>query len=184
MKFAKQMILVLLLAGGAWAGTEKLLYNLKDGSDSGSPYDAGRLVRDSSGNFYATTYQGGIGNPRQVSTGWWGGWHFGTTVHLPEPSLPGSILVVEGISNDECMQAVVDDAKRPFVLSYQHKSPDGFQCEERWCLRAGKSTSYVRVWGSAIWSGVRHSVSLTEFPAGSARCNEAGRLAVGLTPPY
>jgi len=59
MKSAKLTILVLLLAAGAWASTEKVLYNFAGGSDGASPYDTGHLVRDSSGNFYGTTYQGG-----------------------------------------------------------------------------------------------------------------------------
>jgi uncharacterized repeat protein (TIGR03803 family) len=59
MKSAKLTILVLLLAGGAWAGTEKVLYSFRGGSDGASPYDTGHLVRDGSGNFYGTTYQGG-----------------------------------------------------------------------------------------------------------------------------
>ncbi|HXM23772.1 MAG TPA: choice-of-anchor tandem repeat GloVer-containing protein [Terriglobales bacterium] len=53
------LTVVLLLAGGAWAGTEKVLYSFAGGSDGASPYDTGLLVRDSSGNFYGTTYQGG-----------------------------------------------------------------------------------------------------------------------------
>src|ERR1700680_570877 len=53
------LTLVLLLTGGAWAGTEKVLYSFVGGSDGASPYDTGLLVRDSSGNFYGTTYQGG-----------------------------------------------------------------------------------------------------------------------------
>jgi uncharacterized repeat protein (TIGR03803 family) len=53
------LIVVLLLAGGAWAGTEQVLYSFAGGSDGASPYDTGVLARDSSGNFFGTTYQGG-----------------------------------------------------------------------------------------------------------------------------
>lgn len=59
MKSAKLTMFVLLLAAGAWASTEKVLYNFAGGSDGASPYDTGHLVRNSSGNFYGTTYQGG-----------------------------------------------------------------------------------------------------------------------------
>lgn len=101
--------------------------------------------------------------PIQVNTGWWNGWEFGARVHL-HPTIPGSTLVVKGISNDECMQLVEDDQHRAFHLSYQHRSPDGFQCEERWCLRESQSITSVKGWGSAIWQGVHHSISVTEFP--------------------
>lgn len=50
---------VLLLVGGAWASTEKVLYNFAGGSDGANPYDTGSLARDRSGNLYGTTYQGG-----------------------------------------------------------------------------------------------------------------------------
>ena len=53
------VIMVLILAIGAWAGTEKVLYNFTGGSDGAFPYDAGRLARDSSGILYGTTVQGG-----------------------------------------------------------------------------------------------------------------------------
>jgi uncharacterized repeat protein (TIGR03803 family) len=58
-KTAAVFIAVLLLAGGAWAGTEQVLYSFAGGSDGASPYDTGVLARDHSGNFYGTTYQGG-----------------------------------------------------------------------------------------------------------------------------
>lgn len=53
------LTVVLLLTGGAWAGSEKVLYSFAGGTDGASPYDAGALVRDVAGNFYGTTYQGG-----------------------------------------------------------------------------------------------------------------------------
>lgn len=104
---------------------------------------------------------------RGVNTGWWNGWEFGTKVYLTQPTLPDSTIVVTGTSNDMCMQAVVDNTKQKFHLNYQHKSQDGFQCEERWCLHEGHPITSVRVWGSAIWDGVHHSVSVTEFTAGN-----------------
>jgi uncharacterized repeat protein (TIGR03803 family) len=58
-KAAMVLTMVLLLAGGAWAGTEKVLYSFAGGSDGASPYDTGALARDRSGNLYGTTYQGG-----------------------------------------------------------------------------------------------------------------------------
>lgn len=51
--------MVLLLIGSASAGSEKVLYSFAGGSDGASPYDTGLLLRDPSGNFYGTTYQGG-----------------------------------------------------------------------------------------------------------------------------
>jgi uncharacterized repeat protein (TIGR03803 family) len=53
------MFLAWLLPLGAWAGSEKVLYNFGGGSDGANPYDTGLLVRDRDGNFYGTTYQGG-----------------------------------------------------------------------------------------------------------------------------
>ncbi len=58
-RLATIFTVVLLLATGAWAGTEKVLYNFAGGTDGASPYDTGVLVRDGAGNFYGTTYQGG-----------------------------------------------------------------------------------------------------------------------------
>jgi len=58
-KTATILTVLLLLAGGAWAGTEQVLYNFAGGNDGASPYDTGVLVRDRAGNFYGTTYQGG-----------------------------------------------------------------------------------------------------------------------------
>jgi uncharacterized repeat protein (TIGR03803 family) len=58
-KWATILTVVLLSAVGAWAGTETVLYNFTNGSDGGLPIDAGLLVRDSSGNLYGTTFQGG-----------------------------------------------------------------------------------------------------------------------------
>jgi uncharacterized repeat protein (TIGR03803 family) len=58
-KAATILTVVLLLAGGAWAGSEKVLHSFGGGGDGASPYDTGVLVRDRAGNFYGTTYQGG-----------------------------------------------------------------------------------------------------------------------------
>lgn len=119
-------------------------------------------------------------------TGWWHNMDFGVRVHFDKASLPGSTLVVRGISNDRCMQAVEDDAKRPFHLIYQHLSPDGYQCEERWCFRDIAPVYFVHVWGSAIWpTGVRHSVSVTEFPLGvKTSCPDGPALKRDLFLPF
>jgi uncharacterized repeat protein (TIGR03803 family) len=53
------VVMVFILTVGAWAGTEKVLYNFTGSSDGAFPFDAGRLVRDSSGVLYGTTVQGG-----------------------------------------------------------------------------------------------------------------------------
>jgi uncharacterized repeat protein (TIGR03803 family) len=66
------LTLVLLLATSTWAGTERVLYSFAGGRDGASPYDMGILARDSSGNFYGTTYQGGscgAGTVFEVSSG-------------------------------------------------------------------------------------------------------------------
>jgi uncharacterized repeat protein (TIGR03803 family) len=71
-KAATILSVVLLLAGGAWAGSEKVLYSFAGGSDGANPYDTGVLVRDRSGNFYGTTYQGGscgAGTAFELSSG-------------------------------------------------------------------------------------------------------------------
>lgn len=115
----------------------------------------------------STAIASSVTDTRQVATGWWGGWEFGTTVHLRQPTLPGAVIVVDGISNDECMQAVVDGHNLPFHMVYQHKSPDGFQCQERWCLWDPRPTRHVQVFGSALWFGIRHGVAVTEFVSGS-----------------
>jgi uncharacterized repeat protein (TIGR03803 family) len=56
---AKLMILgvVLLIATGAWAGTETVLYSFSGGSDGA--YGGGLPARDSSGTLYGTTLWGG-----------------------------------------------------------------------------------------------------------------------------
>ncbi len=59
LKLVAILTLVLLLATGALASTETVLYNFTDGSDGGYPDDLGLLVRDSSGNLYGTTEYGG-----------------------------------------------------------------------------------------------------------------------------
>jgi uncharacterized repeat protein (TIGR03803 family) len=58
-KVTTVLTLVLLLAAGAWASTETVLYNFTGGSDGGYPNDLGLLVRDSLGNLYGTTEYGG-----------------------------------------------------------------------------------------------------------------------------
>jgi uncharacterized repeat protein (TIGR03803 family) len=71
-KAATILTTVLLLVGGAWAGSEQVLYSFKGGSDGASPYDTGALARDRSGNFYGTTYQGGscgAGTAFELSSG-------------------------------------------------------------------------------------------------------------------
>jgi uncharacterized repeat protein (TIGR03803 family) len=59
MRVATILTMFLILADGAWAGSEKVLYSFAGGTDGANPYDAGVLVRDRAGNFYGTTYQGG-----------------------------------------------------------------------------------------------------------------------------
>lgn len=54
------LTVVLLLAAGAWASTEAVLYGFTGGSDGGNP-DYGTLARDSSGNLFGTTEFGGGG---------------------------------------------------------------------------------------------------------------------------
>src|SRR5690349_9042426 len=52
-------VMVFVLVGGAWAGTEKVLYNFTGKSDGGYPLNIGKLARDSSGNLFGTTEMGG-----------------------------------------------------------------------------------------------------------------------------
>jgi len=49
----------LVLPAGAWAGTEKVLYTFRGGSDGGDP--TGPLTFDKAGNIYGTTVRGGGG---------------------------------------------------------------------------------------------------------------------------
>jgi uncharacterized repeat protein (TIGR03803 family) len=54
------LTVVVLLAAGAWASTETVLYSFTGGSDGGNP-QYGTLARDSSGNLVGTTEFGGGG---------------------------------------------------------------------------------------------------------------------------
>src|SRR6516164_3961190 len=52
------LVVAILLAGSAWAGSSgKIIYSFAGGSDG--EYLDTELVRDSSGNLYGTTVQGG-----------------------------------------------------------------------------------------------------------------------------
>jgi hypothetical protein len=110
--------------------------------------------------------------PRQVATAWWRDWRFGTTTHiyLHGPTMAGDTLVLTGISDGECMQDAADDSRQHFTKSHQYRSPDGNQCEERWCLNSIESTKSVRVWGSAIGPIIKHSAAVTVWPAGAVSC--------------
>ena len=48
---------VVMLAIGAWAQSERIIYSFTGGSDGGLPY--GGVISDASGNLYGTTFQGG-----------------------------------------------------------------------------------------------------------------------------
>ena len=100
--------------------------------------------------------------PQVLGIGRWVNWEFGTTVHLTHPNHAGSILVVKGISDSGCMQAVVDDEGRDFASTYQHTSPDGQLCEERWCKQEYEAIDWVQVFGSEIGPKESHMVSVTE----------------------
>ncbi len=53
------LILMFALATSASAGTEKVLHAFTGGDDGGQPFDIGKVTRDSSGNLFGTTSEGG-----------------------------------------------------------------------------------------------------------------------------
>lgn len=72
---------VLMMSGGVWAGTERVLYSFSNGTDGGVPIDSGHLIADRAGNFYGTTELGGnCGNGTVFKLAPAGGGHWTETV--------------------------------------------------------------------------------------------------------
>jgi uncharacterized repeat protein (TIGR03803 family) len=55
------LIVLLLLPGGAWAGTETVLHAFSGENDGGNPVDAGRLARNGAILYGTTSYGGNSG---------------------------------------------------------------------------------------------------------------------------
>jgi hypothetical protein len=104
--------------------------------------------------------------PRQVKTGWWKGWRTATTTEMPRPILPAAWIEIYGISKGGCMQDIVDNHRHHFTISYQYPSPNGFECVERWCMLSVQPIDSIRVWGSDLWTTLRHSFGVVEWQVG------------------